>query len=151
MNEIIPHVWVGDMNDARRAPESFKILCVMWKGEDGIPARATQIQTTDYHTFSEYQGMIVAADGVRSDVALMDAAADWIDKQVNEGHEVLVHCAYGIERSPLTVVWYLMRYHAMNLKQSYDLVMEKRPQAQYRGTWMPESVRLEGVLPPRQE
>jgi protein-tyrosine phosphatase len=80
----------------------------------------------------------------------MDQAADWIHHHLEQGDKVLVHCAFGIERSPLTVVWYLMRYWDMNLTAAYDLVLAKRPEAQYRGAWLPTSVKLDGVLPPRE-
>ena len=78
---------------------------------------------------------------------MMDRAAKFIDYWIGKGKDVLVHCAYGMERSPLTVVWFLMRYHNMNLKEAYDLVLQKRPQAQYRGEWLPEYVRQTGLLP----
>jgi hypothetical protein len=149
MNEIVDRLYIGDMTDAAKAPKDMQVLCVMWAGESGIPKRCHHIQTTDYHTFSEYSEKIVVADGIVTDTVKMDMAADWIQNQLIDGKTVLVHCAYGIERSPLTVVWYFMRHHDMNLKQAYDLVLEKRPQAQYRGTWLPAEVRLSGVLPER--
>lgn len=148
MNEIIPYVWVGDVNDGRRAHEQgYAVLSVMWDGEPMNTGPWTRIATTDFEQFQEYAGRIIQAGAVCADPVKMDLAADWIHERVVAQQPVLVHCAYGIERSPLTVVWYLMRYHGHNLKTAYDVVLTQRPAAQYRGAWMPASVRLDGVLP----
>lgn len=149
MNEIIPNLWLGNFIDGEREQDRMAVLCVMWDGEPNIPQRAKHIQTTDYQTFQEYNGQVVQAEGVTTNTAKMDEAADWIHEKLTTPEPVLVHCAYGMERSPLTVLWYLMRYHDMNLKQAYDLLMERRKEVQYRGTWLPIEVRLNGTLPER--
>lgn len=140
MNQIIQNLYVGNMHDGAKMVGEMAVLCVMWAGEDGIPDGCKHIETTDYR--NSKLGVCAIPDS-------MDQAAQWIHDQLSEGERVLVHCAYGIERSPLTVVWYLMRYKDVNFKQAYDLVMARRPEAQYRGGWMPESVKLTGMLPER--
>ena len=50
--------------------------------------------------------------------------------------KVVVHCAMGIERSPLTVVWYLHKYHKKTIDEAYDLVREARPVAVERRYWI---------------
>ena len=50
MDEIIRHLWIGNMGDGRDAGQDFHVLCVMWKNEEGVPARAHQIETTGYGT-----------------------------------------------------------------------------------------------------
>ena len=50
--------------------------------------------------------------------------------------KVVVHCAMGIERSPLTVVWYLHKYHIKTIDEAYDLVREARPVAVERRYWI---------------
>ena len=139
MNQIRPHLYLGDMNDGAEAVPYMAVLCVMWANEPNVPVGVKQIQTTDY-------------DGMNPPFTLtdkMDEAADWIHDRIVEGQNVLVHCAYGVERSPLTVAWYLMRYEGLNLTEAYETVLSQHPQAQYQGTWLPEFVRVEGVLPPR--
>ena len=139
MDEIIPHVYIGDLEDGRQALPFMAVLCVMWEGEPDIPEGAHHIQTTDFN----------GLDDPYTRVEDMERAADYIHQQVTAGQNVLVHCAYGAERSPLTVAWYLMRYHKMNLSEAYTLIMEKRIQVQYRRTWLPKDVRLSGQLPER--
>lgn len=134
MDEIVPHLYLGDMQDGAAAVPYMDVLCVMWEGEPNIPAGVTQIQTTDY----------LGMDEPFTVVENMNKAADWIERRVQDGFNVLVHCAYGVERSPLTVVWYLMRHREMDLCEAYTLVMEKHLQTQYRGGWLPQEVRLSG-------
>lgn len=136
MDEILPHLHLGDMHDAVEAIPYMAVLCVMWDNEPNIPKGVEHIQTTDY----------LGMDEPFTLVENMDKAADWIDRRVQDGFNVLVHCAYGVERSPLTVVWYLMRHRGMDLCEAYQLVMDKHPQAQYRGGWLPQEVRLSGHL-----
>ena len=142
MDEIVRHVWVGNMGDGRDAPGDVHVLCVMWKGEPEIPARAHHIETTGYSKDPSDLGVWALPEK-------MDEAADWIHERVVKDEDVLVHCAYGVERSPLTVVWYLMRHHGMDFKQAYDRVLFRRKVAQYRGAWMPQSVKVTGQLPVR--
>lgn len=142
MDEIIRHLWIGNMGDGRDAGKDFHVLCVMWKNEEGVPARAHQIETTGY-------GTAISDFNVWAIPEKMDEAANWIHERVSKEEDVLVHCAYGVERSPLTVVWYLMRHQGMDFKQAYDRVLFRRKVAQYRGAWMPQSVKVTGELPAR--
>ena len=49
---------------------------------------------------------------------------------------VVVHCAMGMERSVLSVVWYLANKNNMTLKRSLELVQSKRAIAQDRLSWI---------------
>jgi len=49
---------------------------------------------------------------------------------------VVVHCAMGMERSVLSVVWYLANKNNMTLKRSLGLVQSKRAIAQDRLSWI---------------
>lgn len=141
MNQIVRNLYIGNMNDGVGVGASMDVLCVMWDGEPGIPPQAHRISTTIYDG--------ATSSNVHAIPEKMDEAADWIETRLREGFRVLVHCAYGVERSPLTVVWYLMRHQGMNLSEAYKVVLERRPEAQYRGTWLPIDIRLSGALPER--
>jgi len=56
--------------------------------------------------------------------------------EVNADAKVVVHCAMGMERSPLTVVWYLHRYHDKTIDEAYDMVQNARPVAVDRRDWI---------------
>jgi len=68
----------------------------------------------------------------------LNSLADTINGILNETDDsrVVVHCAMGIERSPLTVVWYLTKYRDMTLDEAYALVREARPVAVERRYWI---------------
>ena len=53
-----------------------------------------------------------------------------------QGREVVVHCAMGMERSVLAVVWYLHGEADITLDEAYDLVYEARPIAVDRRHWI---------------
>lgn len=70
--------------------------------------------------------------------AALDAAAAWIESKRNaQQGNVLVHCAVGIERSPLTVAWWLKKFGGRpDLDAAYSDVIAKRPIVQRRDFWV---------------
>ena len=50
--------------------------------------------------------------------------------------KVVVHCAMGMERSVLSVVWYLANTNGMTLESALNLVQSKRPIAMNRLNWI---------------
>ncbi len=116
-NEIVPGLYVGDLGDCQSWPRRDRHLNVLEKPcERGawLPFFAGQGQATQ-------EGL--------------DRIVAWLDKKLREVEPVLVHCASGIERSPLVVTYYLSR--TMGLEAAWKLVSEKRPQAQDRRHWLP--------------
>ncbi len=59
---------------------------------------------------------------------------NWVLSQT--GRSVVVHCAMGMERSVLAVVWYLYNYQDMTIDEAYDVVGRKRPIAADRREWV---------------
>ena len=53
-----------------------------------------------------------------------------------QGCEVVVHCAMGMERSVLSVVWYLHTDAGMTIDEAYDMVFAARPIAVDRRHWI---------------
>ncbi len=121
-NEIIPGLWIGDSQDAEKF-QGIRI-CVHEAGcNHGC-----------------FQGPIlkqVLVPEIRASVLQLNSLAEFIDRQMkkNEG-PVLVHCGAGIERSPLTVTWYLQSKQKMSLEEAWQLVSKNRPQAQDRRVWL---------------
>jgi|TARA_R110002020_G_scaffold84375_3_gene209043 protein-tyrosine phosphatase len=54
----------------------------------------------------------------------------------NSDTKVVVHCAMGMERSPLTVVWYLHTYQNKTLDEAYEMAMSARPVVCDRREWI---------------
>ena len=58
----------------------------------------------------------------------LDQAFAFIDAAKSEGHACLVHCNYGMSRSPSVVIAYLMRSdESLSLAGALRLVKRKRP------------------------
>ena len=51
---------------------------------------------------------------------------DFIDKNVKNNKNVLVHCQMGISRSTTIVIYYLMKKNNINFEEAYNIVKEKR-------------------------
>lgn len=54
----------------------------------------------------------------------------------NDDTKVVVHCAMGMERSPLTVVWYLHKYHDLTIDEAYERAQAVRPVVVDRRDWI---------------
>jgi protein-tyrosine phosphatase len=57
----------------------------------------------------------------------LTAAVDWIDEQVEQGRNVLVHCAKGRGRSATLLAAYLMDKEGMTYDEAHDLLRSQRP------------------------
>ena len=68
----------------------------------------------------------------------LDKLARTINETMNADSEtkVVVHCAMGMERSPLTVIWYLHKYQGMTLDEAYAITREKRESTIDRRNWI---------------
>ena len=56
----------------------------------------------------------------------LEAACTAIDAALDAGQQVIVHCWQGLERSPLTLVYWLMTRQGMDLSQAYAYVKAHR-------------------------
>jgi len=135
-NQIIPGLWIGDIDDAARF-RNGKVLSVL----ENMPTIFD-----DYHVaiVSRYRkekerwnGRTFSFPVPVVSVDRLDKAAHIIDQCQKKGEPLLVHCRVGIERSPLTVAWWLVRSgRAKNLDQAYNIIKKRRPQVVDRQDWV---------------
>jgi len=139
MSEVSYNLYIGTMYDGLTQTGKMSVLNVMWEDErkDFASEGYTHIQTTFYDRGNNVR---------EADSDNMDQAADWIKGELERGNKVLVHCAVVMERSPLTVVWYLMRHRNLSLDEAYDLVKFRRKETIDRCEWLPENVVKSGRL-----
>lgn len=134
-SQIVAGLYLGGLDAAEEAKRKYdmKIISVMWEGEANCNLFSEIFVPTTQHIEGTHPIAIPAN---------MDLIADIIEDFifVHKRH-VLVHCAYGVERSPLTVAWYLMKRWNMSLIEAYIKIFSMRPQASFRGQWIPESIR----------
>lgn len=142
MNCVIDNLYLGGIGDASQAladnTSPWVVLSVMWDAEPHRLYEARHIPTTKMKN-----GSIVVVP------SWMDIASRWITRYRHSGmlQKVLIHCAGGVERAPLTLVWHLMRHDSMTLDEAYELVKEQHPPAQDRRQWLPAEVVETGKLP----
>jgi Predicted protein-tyrosine phosphatase len=125
MSQILDNLYLGSLDDALNAPPDFVIVCVL-----------------EYQPPNEPKGAyrFPFLEGGLANVKVLDEFADFVDKLLSEGRKVLVHCAMGIERSPLAVVWYLHKKKGMSIPEAYAFVKSKRSVVADRTVWLPKSV-----------
>jgi len=72
---------------------------------------------------------------VKDDLTELAALMDQVLKD-DDQIKIVVHCAMGMERSPLTVVWYLHTKLGKTLDEAYDIVMNARASVVDRRSWI---------------
>ena len=115
-SEIIPNLFVGDLQDAQRF--HGMIINVLPDLIEGEPAQAIH--------------MPFLADGMES----MERTAMLIGEGLAQGKRVLVHCEEGCERAPLVIAWFLKTRRAMSLDAAYALLKSRRPIVEDRRHWL---------------
>ena len=124
MSQILDNLYLGNLDDALNAPPDFVIVCVL-----------------EYQPPNEPNGAyrFPFLEGGLANIKVLDEFADFVDKLLSEGRKVLVHCAMGVERSPLAVVWYLHKKKGMSIPEAYAFVKSKRNVVADRSSWLPKS------------
>lgn len=135
VTKILDHLYLGDWNDAQKFDGT--IICVMQdilsvepKHAYWIPIIRTTGGEIDYDKLIDDQDLEVTALPHQ----LMIAGV-LINMGMDEG-DVLVHCMAGIERSPLTIVYYLKNYKGYTWDDAYKFVQDKRPEVANRLSWL---------------
>jgi hypothetical protein len=126
-HEILPGLWVGDCESALIAiSRDFAVLNVLEAGAIPGESHIPILSPLSYRS---------PADGVLAYRVRLDNAVKWI--QENKSRQMLVHCGAGIERSPLTVAWYMCRRRVVaDLDQAYTCLIKRRPAVQDRRMWL---------------
>lgn len=50
---------------------------------------------------------------------------------------LMIHCKGGIERSPLTVAYFLVKFRHYKMDDAYEFIKKARPVVEDRRTWLP--------------
>lgn len=125
-NQIINNLYVGDIEDSIKFDELYPttgvILCVLEDRPLEEPNNAfhVAIKTESEHVHTEQ----------------LDKVYTFIDAMLKTDHHVLVHCGAGIERSPLTVAYFLTKHYGLTIEKAYEIVKKGRPQTQDRRHWL---------------
>lgn len=121
-DEIVPGLWLGDIDSARKMPMFHKY------GEMAVLNMAKEINDEQicHPTVLIKIGIY---DGTVANVGVFDKAADVLHSAMEHRVAILVHCAAGISRSATAVIAYLMKHGKLPFNQALSLVRSKRPVA----------------------
>jgi predicted protein tyrosine phosphatase len=77
-----------------------------------------------------------------------ETAFEFIEEARKQNTKCLVHCAMGISRAPTLAIYYIMRSKGLSLKESYDYVKIRRPEAFPNRSFMMQLLRSEMTIHP---
>lgn len=67
---------------------------------------------------------------------VVESVVKVIDYALKNEQKVVVHCAMGMERSVLSVAWYMHQYLGLSLDDAYEQIKSIRPIAADRRNWI---------------
>ena len=144
MNHIIDGIYLGDLGDAMKARRANDGIGTLYVHEFEV-----QNYTPTYHVpimvkvdtppmpigdddFSHYTGEYSVASMDRI-LKCRDIIQEWSAK----GDPLLVHCHGGIERSPLTLAfWLFLTGREHSLDNAYRFIRDRRPVVEDRRYWI---------------
>ena len=128
-NRIIKGLYVGDYIDAHNTNGKVDVLVNVLESRSPVTDVAGEL-----HIPIAKEGR----DGsMHADIKQLNKVASIIDKNLKAHKMILLHCAAGSERSPLTIMWYLHVKKGVPLNVAYEIVKARRPQTRYCLNWIP--------------
>lgn len=129
MTQILPGVYQGDEDDAK---VFLGAKVAVHEAVGTVTAGSHWVPIVEPYDHRNTKVQLVASR------LMLDAATQIVRAHQKAGRRVLLHCAAGIERSPLTMAWFLRRYgYARNLNDAYAKIRALRPQIQECTHWLP--------------
>jgi len=109
--EIIKNLWLGN-----------KYSSSIFNGESIL-----SIGCNPKKNFSN-QLKLSIIDSEESDItSILNQAFQFIHNELKLNHRLLVHCSGGINRSPIIIICYLVKYCSFTLNNAIEYVKEKKP------------------------
>ncbi|HEC65885.1 MAG TPA: hypothetical protein ENI23_11345 [bacterium] len=126
-SEILPHLYIGDSTDAKE----FKghLICVLEGILDDEPPHAMWVPVFETH----------GAEVTHAKIPQLELVCLAIQRYLSLEEDVMIHCGAGMERSPLTVIYFLHKYRDMGLEEAWQYVKRHRPASLNRLQWLRES------------
>jgi protein-tyrosine phosphatase len=125
MSKITPQIWIGPFSKAwdEKFLKKHKITHIM------CCAKEFNAPTFLHNDKTHWASLPIIDDisDAKTESQFRKGAAI-LNRWINAGHKVIVHCYAGISRSVSTVLAYLMIYKGLMYQQAYDLVKKGRPE-----------------------
>lgn len=122
IDEVETGLFLGNLTAATHMEtiKSFKITHILTL--DSVPLPQHIVDTTFLTT--KY---VQIADMPREDILQhLEACVDFIGNALDQQHNVLVHCYFGVSRSSSAVIAYVMKRHNLDYQPAFELVKAKR-------------------------
>jgi protein-tyrosine phosphatase len=130
---IEPNLYLGDWQNALSFRTWGSTLCVI----ETHPADRYDGMTY-YIPILEHDEDSLAMIPPRALIHKLDEACEIIDDHILNEKDILVHCWAGVERSPLTLAYWLVKSKRQpNLDEAYKFLKSKRPIVEDRRVWLP--------------
>lgn len=125
LHQIIPGIYLGSCGAAHnekglREAGVTHILCVAQNLLPSVKASTVSLQMN-------YLEIPIEDKPDRNITDMFDVCFEFIDRCIDSGGKVLIHCFQGKSRSASVVVGYLMFKKQLRLEESLALVKSKRP------------------------
>lgn len=134
---IMPCLHLGDWGDGKYIDPGIATLCVI----ETNPLDRYEGMTYYVPILEHDQETFLPDIPPRAMISKLDEACDIIDDHLLNCEPLLVHCWAGIERSPLTLAYWLVKSHIQpNLDEAYKFLKSKRPLVEDRRNWLPLSL-----------
>ena len=151
MTEIIKDLWVGDLWHVHQAADAgMVVICVLEERPEEEPLDAIHVPLMKFlpayedaqhalvnHPLSTYEGQW------RTNMINLAIICYAIDAGREMGRAVYVHCAAGVERSPLVIAWYLHTRYNKTLDDAYAEIQSKRSVVMDRRSYLPHPFNME--------
>ena len=120
-NEVLPRLWIGTPATCDVArQEGLFCLCVL----------------EESHNQPGCTHFPILKGPMQAPIDRVMLAGHYIDRFIDHGPGILVHCGGGAERSPLVVaVWMCKRFN-MDLDEAYAWLKSRRQQVEDRRRWL---------------
>ncbi|KAF8637468.1 hypothetical protein AX16_010796 [Volvariella volvacea WC 439] len=119
MDEIVPKLWIGDLVSALDT-ETLK--------RNGISSVLTAMRGTVTINDTLMRHQILLDDTLDADILVhLPPSIQFIEKELEKGRGVLVHCQAGVSRSATIVAAYLMYSRDISADEALEIIREKRP------------------------
>lgn len=132
--EIFPWLYIGSMNNALDLIEIKHVEATV------IINCTSECQNNFQNAFKYYNFPI--ADSANN-IYLIKEAGFLIENLRLDGEKVLIHCVQGACRAPCVVMFYLMRFHGMSLREAYGFVKDRRSIVRIRRNLLSELIEIE--------
>lgn len=130
-SHIIGSIYLGDMIAAGRFGE--QCLCVH---EAGVNYEGPHYQVS---ILESKPRLSWDRTGALASIGKLEEASNIIENYFRRGENLLVHCHGGVERSPLTVAyWLTTRGYLLDINTAYAFLKMQRPVVSPRLFWMPK-------------